>query len=179
MASTSENRELGKRFIANLKATIDAVEVYAPTGKYGKKELDKRATREEKMEKLLLASPDTPYEVLEYVFFCKSLGAIKSKSTLRHLSAVMERAKMEYHNDPIVKQASSIVNGMKRKRTLDLSWRILCLIIGIAVYVWGFTTEWKLGWKIAWGVVFGGAPLGLGMFPLLLISDRTDNLFDN
>ena len=181
MASTLEDRESGKRFIANLKATIDAVEVYALTGKYGKKELDKRATREEKMEKLLLASPDTPYEILEYVFFCKSLGAIKSKSTLRHLSAVMERAKMEYHNDPIVKQASSIVSGMKMKRTFQILWRVVLLIVGIAIYAWGFTTEWKVGGKIAWGFfglafpTFCGMP---GMF-MLMESDLKDNLFDN
>lgn len=97
------------------------------------------------------------------------------------MSAVMERAKMEYHNDPIVKQASSIVSGMKMKRTFQVLWRVVLLIVGIAIYVWGFTTEWKIGGKIAWGFfglafpTFCGMP---GMF-MLMQSDLENNLFDN
>lgn len=176
MTNTTEDRESGKRFIANLKATIDAVEVYAPTGKYGKKELDKSATREEKMEKLLLATPDTPYEVLEYVLFCKSLGAVKSKSTLRHLSTLVERAKMEHHNDPTIKQASTIVRSLKIKRTFLILYSVALLVIGFAIYIWGLNTEWKLAGRIAWGFFGLLIPaLCINFMPML---SYQDNLFD-
>jgi hypothetical protein len=63
-------------FIENLRRTIDKTEVYQPTGKYGKPELDSRATADEKLEKFLLAEPITAEDIDDYVLFAASLNAL-------------------------------------------------------------------------------------------------------
>lgn len=172
------SKESGKKFILDLKNTIDNVAIYSPTGKYGKDELDVEKTKEEKMEKLLFVTPSDPDEILEYVFFCQSLSAEKSSRTLNHLQTMIDRAKIEFSSDETINAAVSIVNKMRRKRQLNYTWRICVTLIGIGVYIWGFTTEWHWFWKIIWGVLLI-YPVIIAAVPLMTaaVSDK-DNLFD-
>ena len=143
-------------FIRTLKYTIDNTEVYKP-GKYGKKEIDGYETREEKMEKFLLAEPSTAEEVNDYVLFAQSINAFTSERVRKKIKTLLRYSK---YSDDELRLARKIYNDdMLKRRLKSLVFIILSLVIITLSVLWYifFVGDWGVFWKILWWICL--APL--------------------
>lgn len=137
-------------FINNLRATIDSIEIYAPTGKYGKYELNRWDTAKEKLEKFLFAEPNSAEDINDYVLFAQSLNALSYKEVYKKIESLLEYSKFS-PND--LRLARKIFRKAKMKKNLKLTLIILvwviCISLAVAWYVF-YVQNWAGFWRVLW-----------------------------
>ena len=165
-------------FIENLRRTIDKTEVYQPTGKYGKPELDSRATADEKLEKFLLAEPITAEDIDDYVLFAASLNALKNRKVYKKIKTLVTYSK---YSEKDISVALKIFKEYERKKILALIIGIL-LSLGLPIAWWVFFIQnWGVFWQVLWffyGPLICLTPIYfIYLIPFMVFGD--DNPFDN
>ena len=151
--SQSNDDQRGKAFIQSLKNEIKNVAIHAPTGKYGKQELDRFATARKKAELFLLADPQSPPEIYEYLTYASSLDFIKYKDARTKIKALLQEA-LRRHPSNI--QVERVRKDIKRRFGKYYMSRVLCILIpilSVAIYLGFFWLNIHWGWKILWGVL--------------------------
>lgn len=160
-----DDEKSGKTFVQSLKNEIKKVAIYAPTGKYGKQELDCVATAQKKGEIFLLTEPQTPSEIYEYVVYASSFDFIKYKKARAKLKVLLTESKKKYPSHVLIKQADEIIASYFRKYYWYTFLRIALPLISIAIYLGFFWLNVHWGWKILWGTLGICIPI-MGSIPI-------------
>lgn len=168
-----ENKS-GKAFVQALKNEIKGIAIYAPTGKYGKLELDGDETGRKKAEIVLLADPQSPSEIYEYLMYAVSLDFIKYKDARVKIKALLNESLRKFPANIQIEQARKDIEQSFRKYYAS---RILCVLIpvlSIAIYFGFFWLNIHWGWKILWGLLALYLVISLSIIPVIHLVEKYD-----
>lgn len=143
-------------YIQNLQKRINETAIYAPTGKYGKNELDEWATDDAKLKLLLSANPNTIENIVAYVQYIESLDAFKNQKIYKKVCTLLKHADEKDSEGKLVVAHEILQEYERRLESKRKKGYIKLSIVAAPFILWyfSFVLWWDLGWQIVWLVIF-------------------------
>lgn len=168
-----------KAYIAEFREKLETTEVYSPTGKYGKNELDQRKTRDKKEELVLMEKPSTPERLNEFLLFLMEIN------NTNKISSLLNSADKNTLESPVLKETickckemigkrKKAIRRRKARRVFSVVRACLYLIACIVAYVFMWRSDMHLIWKILINIF--SAPIVIAFAALLV--RRIDEVID-
>ena len=167
--NASDALEDAKAYIAKFREKIATTEVYSPPGKYGKNEIDSWKTKEKRERLIMMEKPSTPERLNEFLLFLLEIKNTKKISSL--LNSTDKNTLESSALKETMSKCKKTIRLEKLKYVFSIVLACLCLIGGIAAYVFLWRSDMHLIWKILISVF--SAPVALG-----LIINRWDSIPD-
>ena len=149
-----------KAYIDAFRETIKTTEVYSPTGKYGKKELDKHKTKEKKDELITVENPSTPERLNEFLLFL-----LEIKNT-KKISSLLNNTDKHILESLVLKETIGKCKKMIRRKNTRIVLVWMVGILGIALMVYTGKSDLHWFWK---GLLIMLELLGVELLISLLI----------
>ena len=124
--------EDAKIYIANFCKKFNETEVYAPTGKYGKKELVEGSTYQKKRELIMTEMPSTPERLREFLLFLENLNGY---SRYRKIQSLIDCTDKTDLRKPILKDVVARLKKKIRKQKTRIVMKRIGWIVGVIICV--------------------------------------------
>lgn len=124
--------EDAKIYIADFCKKFNETEVYAPTGKYGKKVLDVSKSNQKKRELIMTEMPSTPERLREFLLFLENLNGY---DRYRKIQSLIDGTDKNDLSKPVLKDVVTRLKKKIRKQKRKIVMERIGWVIGVIISV--------------------------------------------